>query len=485
MKVGGVLRVLVAAGVGTGLVYGAGHVDGTLRWDRPGDRITSVSQPSQALDRATWTCPGPELDGQRAGTLAVTPPAQVLAGITPPVVLPAAAGRLQATFLPDKGTSSTGTLAPTSGGLFQNLVQAGRAESIELTGRSAPGSSVAQYSALQTAQVRGASFVQCGAATRDGWLLSGGQQPGRATRLVLSNPGASAVTVTAEVVTSAGRDPGSVAGVVVAARTRVVLALPSARPGIDPAIHVTSAGGPIVAWASDVWRDGETPVGMAVSGMSAAPARTQVLPVVTASSVVPSVRVANPGGSSAVVRVRATGANGVIAMEKVISVPAASTAAAALTGLAPGTYSIQVLSDEPVVAAAFTRTAASGAADLSWATAAAPVTTLTGTGLPAGLAATLGVTAVGGSASVRVSTVDAGGALTATTRVITPGAPVMQALPGARSVWITVVSGSVRAAVTLQGTSAKGPLLATTALAPLPLRSQAIRLVPADHEAAD
>lgn len=478
MRAGGALRVVVAAGVGAGLVFGAGHADGMARMTRPGDRPTVGSQPAATLDRTSVTCPG--LDhSQQVSVLATSAPASVLAPLLQRATASGTAGEVGGIFLPGKGAPTAALLKSASGGLSQVSMDGDRAIAVEASGRLAPGSSVSQYSVEESPEARGASLLQCSPPTRDGWVIAGGQQPGRLTRLVLSNPGTGAVTAAVTVLTSVGRDPSSVEGVVIGPKQRVVLTIARPRAGTDPAVHVTSSGGPVSVAAADVWRDGETPVGEETTGVAAQPAQVQVLPVVPVVGPPPAVRVVNPGVSEAVVRVRATGSDGSIAMEKVLTVAAGRTGASVLTGLPAGDYSVQVLSDEPVVAAASVRTALKGAADFSWAAAAPAVSTLTGLALPTGVNATLGVTAVGGPAQIVVTSVDGQHKTTSVTRSITVGKPLLAPLPGARSVWVSVRSGSVRAAVSVGSKVTKGPLLATTALATLPIRSQASTFRPA------
>lgn len=478
MKLAGVLRVVIATGVGAGLVFAAGQADVVLPTTRPGDRPAVGSAPSATLQRTSVTCPGPDR-AQQVSVLAATAPASALPPSLQPVTRSGPAGELRGTFLPGSGAPTAVPLKPASNGLSDSTVQGDRAVDVETTGRLAPGSSVTQYSLEETPAARGASLLQCLPPTRDGWLIAGGEQPGRLTRVVLSNPGSAAVTVAVTVLTSLGRDSSSVQGVVVGPRQRVVLTLARPHTGTDPALHVTSSGGPVSVAATDVWRDGETPVGEETTGAVAQPTRTQVLPSVTVLGPPPAVRVVDPGGSEAVVRVRATAPDGSIAMENVLTVAAGRTGSTVLTGLPRGNYSVQVISDEPVLAAAATRTSQKGPGDLAWAAAAPAVSTLTGLALPTAVAASLGVTAVGRSAQIVVTSVDGRGGVTSVQHEITSGKPLQLPLPGARSVWVGVRSGSVYAALSVGATTAKNPLLATTALAPLPLRPQASTFIPA------
>lgn len=475
MKVGGALRVLVAGGVAAGLVYGAGRADGQVHLMRAADRTIAATGTSAILRSASVACPGADRGGvQQVTLLSTSAPLAVL----PSGVGVASGGTAGAVSLP----GAAAAVRTTRAGTTSTPLSGDRAVRLDTTGGLAPGSTATQYSYDYIRSARGTSLLQCTAPSQDAWVLAGGDEPGRVTRLVLTNPGNSAITVGATVVGSAGRDPGSVAGTVVAPGHRAVITLGPLAGGHDPVIHVTSTGGPVSVAAADVWMDGETQIGQETAGASAAPATTQVLPAVTVVGPAPVVRVADPGTEDAVVRIRATRSDGSITTEQVLTVPAGRTGSLALRGLVAGDYSVQVLSDEPVVAAASVRTTATGVGDITWATGAPATRTLTGTALPVGLGtgdALLGVTATGPAAQVVVSTVDAGGRVTSTNRSLTADKPLLQRLPAATSVWVTVRSGRVRAAVSIRGKDRGGPLLATTALAPLPLTAQVAALRPA------
>ncbi|UIJ34618.1 DUF5719 family protein [Allobranchiibius sp. GilTou73] len=476
MRIGGALRVLIAGGVAAGLVYGAGRAEGEVHLARAADRVVTVSGTPQALQSASVTCPGADRGGLSDSTDPEAAQQQVtlLSGSAPTSVLPAGT-RTQG--------AGGGTVPTTRTGTTSTTLSGDRAMRLDTTGSLAPGSTATQYSYDSIRSARGISVLQCTAPVQDAWVLAGGTEPGRVTRLVLANPGSSAITVAATVVGSAGRDPSSVAGTVIAPGRRTVLTLGTLRSGSDPAIHVTSSGGPVTIAAADVWMDGETQIGEETTGVSASPATTQVLPAVPVLGPAPVVRVADPGTQDAVVRVRATASDGSIATEQVLTVAAGRTGSLTLRGLTRGDYGVQVLSDEPVVAAASVRTTATGVGDLTWATGASLTRALTGTGLPGGLGngdAVLGVTAASRTAQIVVSTVDAQGRVTSTRRSLAAGTPLLQGLPAARSVWVTVRSGSVWAAVTLRRMDRNGPLVATTTLTPLPLAAQAPALRPAN-----
>jgi len=144
---------------------------------------------------------------------------------------------------------------------------------------------------------------------------------------------------------------------------------------------------------------------------------------------------------------------------------------------------VQVRADVPVVAAVMVdrRRAAGAPSDLAWSVASLPIRTVAGMALPVsevkGLVSRLDLAATEGPASVRVTTVAVDGQVS--TKEVAVGADSVStlALDGATSVWVTPLTGLVRAAVLTSVTDVGGVLLSLTPLAdltltttPLPLR---------------
>ncbi len=487
MRAGGLLRVVIAGGMAAGLAYGADRAAATdqtgwVRWDRSSDSTSAAAQtgdPAVGTERSDVVCPGPDRADQA--------PAQqvsLLAAAAPAGVLPAAAHTTggAATARSLSGAQGERRLEVARPGTdAANVTAAGAgAQLIETTGGRVAGGSAAQWSADDVRSVRGLSFLQCTAPTQDGWLVVGGREPGRVTRLVLANPGDAAVTVATTVLTSAGRDRSSIAGTVVGPGRTVVLTLPTPT-GSGPVIHVTSAGGPVSASATDVWLEGESRIGAETTGTTTAPATTADIPALQVGRGQAGVRVAVPGAEDAVVRVRLTGADGTIVAEEVATVPAGRTGELPLTGVAPGQYALHVMSDTPVVAAASARSTGSGDGDLTWAVGAPVVRTVTGTALIPRFAgtATLGLLTTGRTAQVLVTTVDADGRVSRLPVTLRQGTPVYRRGSGAQSVWVTVRSGTVRAAVTVTRSAPGAPLAATSALSAVPVSSTTTPIRPA------
>jgi hypothetical protein len=215
----------------------------------------------------------------------------------------------------------------------------------------------------------------------------------------------------------------------------------------------------------------------------AAPAREQVIAGVPIDGQA-ILRVAVPGGSEAVVqsRVLTPGGPRPLPADGVTRVAGASTKDIDLSSLPAGAYAVQVVADVPVLAAVMVdrRRSAVSPSDMAWSSATLPIATLAGMALPVsevkGLTQRLDFAATTSPASVRVTTVGAGGQVSTTEVAI--GADSVSTLPldGASSVWVTPTRGVVRAAVLTSAADAAGELLSVTPLTELTLTTTALPL---------
>ena len=136
---------------------------------------------------------------------------------------------------------------------------------------------------------------------------------------------------------------------------------------------------------------------------------------------------------------------------------------------------MQVRADVPVVAAVMLdrRRAGGAPSDLAWSVASLPIRTLAGMALPSsqvkGLTQWLDLVATGSPGSVLVTTVGAGGQVRSQQVVIGGDSVSTLLLDGASSVWVTPLTGIVRAAVLTSVTDVAGQLLSLTSLADLTL----------------
>ncbi|TWP35090.1 DUF5719 family protein [Leekyejoonella antrihumi] len=485
MKVGGPVRALVTVAVGAGLVYGATNADAQVFWTRPGD-VQQVSTASSAA-RSQVVCPGPDRPGS-TGTETDTQRVDILTALAPKSVLSAASGgagsgKVTATRLPATSGGAPKTVTA-RGRQLVDSVTGGGAVQVTGVGSDARGLLAMQTATESTRTGRGSSLLECTEPGSDVWLAGGGAQPGRLARLVLTNPGDGAINVDAEVLGHSGVSKSkSAQDVVVPARGRTVVVLGAlGRAAADPMIHVTATGGVVQASLLDTWMTGETRGGEELTGPTSAPATSQVLPAVTAAGAPPQVRVAVPGTSEGIVRVRATNTAGAVVTDQVATVAAGSTGVVTLQGLPEGTYSVQVTADEPVVAAAISRTATSGTSDLAWMPAAAPITSLTGFALSTqspGSNAVLMLASPGRPATARVTMVSPAGVPTTKTVTVPADRPVALTVTSAASGWVSVTKGALYAGLVDHGKDSSGPLLSSTALHPVQVRSDVLDARPA------
>jgi hypothetical protein len=323
-------------------------------------------------------------------------------------------------------------------------------------------------------------------AVASSWLIAGGAEPGRLEHLVLANPGPNPVTVDLRVFGVKGpiQAPNG-HGLVVAGRSRTVILL-DAVVGSErsPVVHVIARGGKVAAVLNDSWLDGVVPRGGDDAVPVTAPARQQVIAGVPIDGRA-ILRVAVPGDSEAVVQSRVLTPNGPkpLPVDGVARVAGGSTRDIDLSSLPTGAYAVQVTGDVPVVAAVMVdrRRAASAPSDLAWSVASSPIRTMAGMVLPGselkGLAARLDLVATGDAATVRLTTVRADGRVSVRQVPIGADSVTTVSLDGAASVWVTPLSGLVRAAVLSTAADVAGTMLSLTPLVdltltttPLPLR---------------
>jgi hypothetical protein len=279
----------------------------------------------------------------------------------------------------------------------------------------APGVAATQEWAVARSEIHGLATIPCAGPGSDLWLLAGGGAPGRQERLVLTNPGANEVTVDLTVLGRRGVVPAPTGATVVPAGGRLAL-LVDAITGAEqsPAVRVRVNGGTVRAVMSDTWLDGSVPAGAETTGPAAAPSRRQVIPAALVGSA-GSIRIAVPDRQQAVVSARVIGADGPVPIPGggVTRIEGRSTGELPLTGLAQGTYAVELTADVPIVASLWSSRRAPGLpGDFLWAPSTAPAEGLLGAAYPAVAGAprrTVSIVATGGPASVSVTWRPAGG----------------------------------------------------------------------------
>lgn len=490
----GLVRAVVVAAVGSGLVAGATHLAASLDVAAPArDDAVPVARPV-ALTSSSAVCPGPQDLGVTGlpGTPSSRPRVDVLAAAPPAAALPAglaAQGRGTLGFSTLPGRAALG--APLSAGdrdrarVLTGSASSARSAVLDATGALAPAAVALQRSLVGAGDGRALVTTACAPASAESWLLAGGAQPGRRERVVLSNPGPNAVTVDLSVLGVRGPVPSpNGRGVVVAPYGRTVVLL-DAIAGQEnvPVLHVVAHGGEVAAVLDDTWLDGVVPRGGDDAAPAAAPAREQVIPAVRVDGAA-TVRVAVPGQDEAVVQTRVLTAGGPrpVPRDAVVRVAGQSTRDIDVSALPRGAYAVQVRADVPVVAAAMVerRAKPKGPSDLAWASSTPAITHLAGTVLrnagTRGISAGVDLAATGGAGSAVVTVVDTRGRVTARTVAVPADGVASLPLADATSVWVRPVSGTVRAGVLTWRTDRLGVLLSSTPLLDQPLTQRPVQV---------
>jgi len=321
----------------------------------------------------------------------------------------------------------------------------------------------------------------CGLPAADAWLVGGGAGPSRTERLVVSNPGANAVTVAFDVFGRRGPIASAEGrSLSIPPRERVVVSLDALAPDeASPAVHVIATGGVVSAVLSDQWIDGATARGIDDSTPAAAPATTQVVAGLDVAATT-SLRLVNPSTvGEALVQVTVLTDRGPSqpAELRAVRVPPGATADVALT-LAPGAYGLRLSSDRPVTAAAWTErraTTADQMGDFAWLPATPAIRGVAGATLPALDAMTkrllLSAGAQGSTLEVEIAT----GTERRTVPVtVKPDSTVVVDLGRADRVWVAAREGDARAAVSVVGVDAGVPQVAAVPLTTAPVTSLSV-----------
>ena len=230
----------------------------------------------------------------------------------------------------------------------------------------------------------GLAIAGCGEAAGDSWLVGGSTDIGRTSLVLLSNPTTVVATVDLTVFGETGEvdAPGST-GILVQPGSQRVVSLAGLAPNLrSPVVHMESQGGQVAATLQQSIVRGLEPGGVDLIGASSGPAESQVIAgvIVTAGTGadaatevggladdVTSVRVLVPGPKAATVQVGVTDASGQAGGSSLqVDIQPGVATEVPVTGLAPGTYSLKLTADQPIVAAAQSSAAGSAGRDFSW-----------------------------------------------------------------------------------------------------------------------
>lgn len=446
---------------------------------------------------------------QEAGTRTATPPSAPEAALGPVAAgtrqfgADPAGGATPGNSAPGNSTADAGNGAAPVRVLRAQAIRAGAWRLDAAHDREVPVAAAVQWTWGTVGDLRGLATTTCEPATTDIWLVGGGTQPGRRARLLLANPGVTPAVVDVAVLGPEGPVPAPASsGVTVAPGTQKALYLDAIAPGLSVlALHVQARSGRVATTLHDSVVRGTVPGGADDVPATAPPSRRLVIPGVAIAAPAPfrgrpggtlplqstaagavAVRVADPGGAEAVVRVHLVGPDGVVDLPGggVMTVPAHGVADVVVTGVPDGLYSAVVEADTPVVAAAVigrslagsevagTAAAARGgvpAAELAWSAAGRPLQADTAVALPS--ASTSAVTALQTPAvSMRLALAATGRPGRVVLAEVTGDAAIGPArtveVPADRSVAVDLAPAST--AVLLRADPAAGPVVGAVVL---------------------
>lgn len=256
-------------------------------------------------------------------------------------------------------------------------------DSVRLSGAQSQSVAVGDYV--------GFAAASCRAVGSDSWLVGGATTTGRTTLISLTNPTEVGSVVTLNIFDEQGAvSAAGTAGIVVPPNGQRLLSLAGFAPGVKaPVVHVMSSGGQITAELQQSIIRGLDAGGVEIIGATVPPSRSVVIPGVVNSDleaaqalrggpnagtdVIAAIRVFVPGDESTDISVTLTPEDPEAAPTTFsLDLSAGVATDIPLEELATGTYTIQIDSTEPIVAAARTTSAllasagAVAATDFAW-----------------------------------------------------------------------------------------------------------------------
>ncbi|WP_438855318.1 DUF5719 family protein [Agromyces sp. M3QZ16-3] len=327
----------------------------------------------------------------------------------------------------------------------------------------------AQSQTAATESLGGFAAASCVEPASDSWLLAGATEVGRSGLVLLANPGEVASTVSVRVIGETGAvDAPSGLGIVVPPGTQRVVSLAGLAPSVrTPVVHVTSTGAPIAAALQHSVVLGLEPAGVELSTPVAPPANRQVVPgvVVTDDRGVapdedhaegddfPVLRLFAPDDAEAAAVVVVRDEEGEAVSEIEVALAPGQATDLPLGTLDPGTYTVVVDADAPVVAAARSTLLGDGEdpilADLAWSVATGALLERAAVAIPDGPGPTLRLANPDGEAVTATVTIGGG----ERTVPIPAGGAASVVVQGGDRVILDGVEG-LHAAVTFEGDAA-------------------------------
>lgn len=266
--------------------------------------------------------------------------------------------------------------APTIGTLtVSDLVGAGELRTVTGTvqGRVSPLIAATEASSVAADDLSGFAVLPCGTPRLESWLVGGTVDTGSSDVIVLTNAAAVPSTVTLSVY---GENRGT-RTVIVPAATQVALPLTSVAAGDAlPVVQVMADGAPVRAILQSSLVRTLDPAGVDLQDAVAGP---QLHPVIAGvqsfaadgdDAEMTVLRLLSPDDASqARVTVRASGST-TVANEFTVDLNAGEPAEVSLSGLEPGSYTVEIDADAPVVSAVRQQDGLASGSDFSWMTPA-------------------------------------------------------------------------------------------------------------------
>ena len=280
-NVSGIVRAAAVAVVAAGLAVGATRVSGSVQLAHPGRTRRPARVVQRARRRRLARVPRPAAPRRHRPARRRRAPSRSLQR-------PRTPGSSQAR--PASGSGSVQLLGgPSSTGLAQTAdrgavasagVRAADVVVARASGVLAPGLVATQVWRHAGDDDRGLTVTPCQPPSSDVWLVGGGGGPSRTERIIVSNPGANAVSVSFEVLGTSGRiDAAADRGFSIPPLSREVVSLDAIAPDeAAPVVHVTATGGVVSAVLDDQWILGATGRGIDDATRAASPGTDLVVP---------------------------------------------------------------------------------------------------------------------------------------------------------------------------------------------------------------
>lgn len=372
---------------------------------------------------------------------------------------------------------STSALPTASAIRVADVIDAGDATALTgvVADRIAPLIAATESVSSAAEDLSGFAALPCGTPRLESWLVGGSVDTGSSDIVVLSNASEVAATVTLSVY----GESRSARTVIVPASTQVSLALTSIAAGNSaPVVQVTSDGASVRAvLQSSVVRTLD-PAGMDLQDSVAGPQQNPVIAGVQSFAAdgddadMTVLRLLSPqSAAEARVVVRETGSSSV-ANEFSVSLAADLPADVSLSGLAPGSYTVEIDADAPVVSGVRQQDGLGAGTDFAWVTPAPEIDADVLFAVPEGPSATLHLMNTT-DADLRVTVASADGE--GQPREVTVGARNSVEVPvDAEGSYLLQPEGTVHAAVTM----AAGGALAGWPIQPGAGAAQSITVYP-------